>query len=290
MPDNGWRASRNNQDWIEIRQMCADLKKAFTLIELLVVIAVIAVLMGILMPALSAARGQAKAAVCQSNIRQLLLANIGYATENKSSYVLAALDIFSDNKHRWHGVRDTINDPFDSARGPLTGYLSGGAVKECPKKVNFRRGDPWEWDFEDGCGGYGYNMTYIGSRIWESGYEDEKCKVTTGDFEVRCPARTLMFADTAMAKLDNGQPYYLEYSFAEPPYFVVNGEPAVGWGYASPSIHFRHRNKVNIGWVDGHIDARGMADFDGVNAYDVKSNDVMLGWFEPIDNSQFDLE
>ena len=99
-----------------------------------------------------------------------------------------------------------------------------------------------------------------------------------------------MFADTAMAKLDNGRPYYLEYSFAEPPYFLFDGRPAVEWGYASPSIHFRHRGRANVGWADGHMDTREMMDFDGVNAYGVKSADMMLGWFEPIDNSQFDLE
>lgn len=265
----------------------------FTLLELLIVIAVIGLLMGILMPALTAARAQGKAAVCQSNIRQLLLANIGYATENDGSYVPAAmdyLDYVDGNKHRWHGVRDSLDEPFDPPRGPLAGYLADGSVKECPKKVNFRKGAPWDWDFEDGCGGYGYNMTYIGSRIWEGSYEDERCRVTTKDCEVGSPAKTLMFADTAMAKLDNGKPYYLEYSFAEPPYFVVDGKPAVDWGYASPSIHFRHRHRANIGWADGHIDAREMADFDGVNFYGVKSADMMLGWFEPLNNSQFDLE
>lgn len=273
--------------------MSAGSKKAFTLVELLVVIAIIGLLMSILMPALTAAKAQGRQVVCRSNIRQLLLANIGYARENDGGYVPAALDIFSANKHRWHGVRDDINSPFDGAEGPLAAYLADGCVKRCPQKVAFRHGDPWDWDFEDGCGGYGYNMTYIGSRIWFGGYTSQSCEVTTKDVEVRHPGQTLMFADTAMTKLDNGSPYYLEYSFAEPRYFVINGKPDTTdtiWGCPSPSIHFRHRDRANIGWTDGHIDSRRMAKFEALNAYGVKSANMMIGWFEPVDNTPFDLK
>jgi len=55
--------------------------RAFTLIELLVVIAIIAVLMGILMPALSRAREQGKRAVCLQNNRTLVMSWMLYCDE-----------------------------------------------------------------------------------------------------------------------------------------------------------------------------------------------------------------
>jgi len=57
--------------------------KGFTLIELLVVIAIIAILAAILFPVFSRARAKALQTSCLSNVKQLALATMMYATENK---------------------------------------------------------------------------------------------------------------------------------------------------------------------------------------------------------------
>ncbi len=58
-------------------------KRAFTLIELLVVISIVALLMAVLLPTLAQVRKQAKASVCQSNLRQWGLAFAAYAADNE---------------------------------------------------------------------------------------------------------------------------------------------------------------------------------------------------------------
>ena len=267
-------------------------RPGLTVIEVLTVISVMALLMAILMPPLGAARSGSRALACKSNLRQLLLASIGYATENDGAYVPAAEDMWGNaGLYRWHGVRDTLDDPFDPLRGPLVGYLADGKVKACPVKVDFVKGHEWNANFEQGCGGYGYNMTYIGSRLWQGSIDSvqnwkDAYATTTRMTEVASPGQTLMFADTAMA---NGPTSLIEYSFAEPPFTVQNGRPVTEF-YMSPSIHFRHKDQTNVGWCDGHVDPRLMAPFEGENIYRVDSANMKLGWFAPLDNSAFDLK
>jgi len=245
------------------------------------------------MPSLSRGRQQARSAVCKSNLRQLAIANIGYASENDGFYVRAAYDMFTGfgGRHRWHGMREAATvhpDPekntFDPRKGPLSAYLADGKVKKCPQIVKFVE-DGSRNAFEAGCGGYGYNSDGVGSRSYQYGDGDKAMRSSMRSTEIRRPAEKVMFTDTAFVQ-GFFRFYVIEYSFCRPPYIVeLDSEGGISERYRwKPSIHFRHLEKTNVAWCDGHICSEEFA----FSTFSQKLLDEFrIGWFGPENNKLF---
>jgi prepilin-type N-terminal cleavage/methylation domain-containing protein/prepilin-type processing-associated H-X9-DG protein len=139
-------------------------KRAFTLIELLVVIAVIAILMAVLMPALSRAREQGKRAACLNNVKQMALAWNLYADDNDGKMVNGNTSVDSDptpgagyNRDQtcwvyWPGRNASEEQRIiDLRRGLLYTYCPNVKLFKCPTGI---RGEVVTYAIPDSMNGY----------------------------------------------------------------------------------------------------------------------------------------
>ena len=212
------------------------MKHAFTLIELLVVIAIISLLVGILMPALGAAREAARQSVCASNLRNMVLGVRVYACRHDGWLPMAEppLREFPDERHWFMNAALLQSMGVDlrksDDRTPL-GPPMEGSILICPSHA-----DPCRW--RDGTL-TGYALSYGMNGTWGvGGRPDHLEQRRLGQFTSESGVMVFMDAcGTAVA----------------PGIVLYHGCPA-------DNMDFRHRGKANVAFLDGHVEALGPDD------------------------------
>jgi prepilin-type N-terminal cleavage/methylation domain-containing protein/prepilin-type processing-associated H-X9-DG protein len=208
--------------------------QGFTLIELLTAIAIIAILAALLLPVLYQSKSSAQTIRCGSNLRQLGLAGQMYWDDNSGNSFRWRGMATNGGQVYWFGWLQNGNEGernFDPSFGALYPYLGGRGVEVCPA---FKYASSQLKLKASGASyGYGYDLSLS----------------TSGDqppvnvSRVARPTELAFLADAAQINTFQ-PPASLENPMIEEFYYLSTNEA---------TVHFRHRQRANTVFCDGHV-------------------------------------
>jgi prepilin-type processing-associated H-X9-DG protein/prepilin-type N-terminal cleavage/methylation domain-containing protein len=245
--------------------------RAFTLVELLVVIGIIALLIGMLLPSLNAARQSARTVQCLSNLRQMVISAHLYVNANKGSYPISMYTVTEGARkieYVWDFTRTIDGAVITISPGLLWSGQTNVQIQQCPSfdgKSN-TADDPYT--------GYNYNTSYVGGEQVGPGVYHPPARAS----RIRQSAETVVFGDGQYVSGAN--------KFMRAPYYNLPGEPTVPrW---AGTQGFRHRNQTNAAFADGH--AETMPGRHAVTYVGQIPKIAPRTGFLSVDNSLYDLQ